>query len=236
MLDRTLRRLEKKYGKYSVNGLMLYIVGTMLLLYIADFLTPLMGIKGSILSFINFDRDLIFRGQVWRLISFIFMPPGTSPIFIVFELYFCWLFGTSLESRWGSFRFNVYYLIGTLGAIIGGLITGYASNNYLNMSLLIAFALLFPNYEILLFFIIPIRMKWIAVVDLVLLGIVLLLGSLSTKLMIVLSLANLLLFFGKDIYTNVRYFFKLRLSVARKKRKSKKRAVKIDIKDKTDHE
>lgn len=226
MLDTTLRRLEKKYGKYAVKGLMLYIVGTMLLLYMAQIVTVLMNIKGSILSFLNFDRSLILHGQVWRLITFIFIPPDVSPIFVAFELYFCWLFGTTLENRWGSFRFNVYYLIGTVGAIIGGLITGTASNSFLNMSLLIAFAMVCPDYRILLFFFIPIKMKWIALADAAFLILMLIFGSFGTRIMIVLSFANLLLFFGRDMYLYAADFFKRK---KRRRKKTQKRAKNIDI-------
>ena len=232
MLDSQLRKLEKKYGKFAINGLMLYIVAGMGMLYVGQLVAAsLPNVEGSIFSFLYFDRALILKGQVWRLISFIFMPPMVSPIFVIFELYFCWLFGSSLESRWGSFRFNVYYLLGTIGSIIAGFIAGTATNGYLNLSLLIAFAICNPDYEILLFFILPIKMKWIAMIDAAFLIWTLILGDLSTKLLIVFSFANLLLFFGKDLYVSVRYLYRKKFG-SKKKERPEKRAKNIDIKRK----
>ncbi|MCR5122554.1 MAG: rhomboid family intramembrane serine protease, partial [Ruminococcus sp.] len=128
MLDKQLKKLERKYGRFAIKKLMLYIVAGMLMLYVGEIVAEsLPNVQGSIFSFLYFDRELILHGQVWRLISFIFIPPNVRPLFVIFELYFCWLFGNSLEEHWGSFRFNVYYLLGTLGAIISGFITGGAS-------------------------------------------------------------------------------------------------------------
>lgn len=222
MFDAQLRKLEKKFGKYAIKGLMLYIVAGMFMLYVGQLVAQsLPNVDGSIFSFLYFDRALIMKGQVWRLFSFVFMPPMTNPIFVIFELYFCYLFGSSLENRWGSFRFNVYYLIGTLGAIISGFITGGASNDYLNLSLLIAFAINFPDYEILLFFILPIKMKWIAIVDAAFLIWTLILGDMSTKLLIIFSFANVLLFMGKDLYVNVRYLWRKKFGSKKKEKRAK---------------
>ena len=139
MIDSQLRKLEKKFGKFAIKGLMLYIVAGMGMLYIGELVArSLPNVNGSLFQFLDFDRELILRGQVWRLISFIFIPPMTNPVFVFMELYFCWMIGNTLENHWGSFRFNVYYIVGTLGAMIAGFITGAASNGYLNLSLLIA--------------------------------------------------------------------------------------------------
>ena len=233
MLDKQLKKLERKFGKFAVNKLMLYIVAGMFMLFVGEMVAESMpNVQGSIYSFLNFDRELILRGQVWRLISFIFLPPiDVRPRFMIFELYFCWLFGNSLEEHWGSFRFNVYYLLGTLGAIISGFITGGASNHFLNMSLLIAFAMIYPDHEILLFFFLPIKMKWIAAADAVFMIWTLIMGAPGTKLLIVFSFVNLLLFFGGDMYVNVRYFFRKKFGKggSGRGRKKEKRAKNIDI-------
>lgn len=232
MLDTQLRKLEKKYGKFAIKGLMLYIVAGMFMLFVGEMVAEsLPNVQGSIYSFLYFDRDLILHGQVWRLISFIFIPPNVKPFYVIFELYFCWLFGSSLENQWGSFRFNVYYLLGTIGCIIAGFITGDASNYYLNMSLLIAFAMIHPDHEILLFFVLPIKMKWIAVSDALLMIWILITGDMGVKLLIVFSFANLLLFFGKDLYVNVRYLYRKKFG-NKKKDRPEKRAKNIDIKRK----
>ena len=115
-------------------------------------------------------------------------------------MYFYWLIGSGLEREWGSFRFNVFYLCGAIGTIISGLITGYVGNTYLNFSLFLAFALLYPDFQVMLFFILPVKMKWLAWLDVAFLALEFLRSSWSGKLAILFALANILLFFGKDFW------------------------------------
>lgn len=109
------------------------------------------------------------------------------------------MIGVGLEQEWGSFKFNVYYLIGMLGTTVAAFISGIgASAVYLNMSLFLAFAYTYPNHEILLFFILPVKMKYLAWVDMILLSLSFVSGNISVKLSIVAAIANYLIFFGKD--------------------------------------
>ncbi len=128
---------------------------------------------------------MIFKGQVWRLITFILQPPSNSIIFVVFVLYFYYLIGSVLERIWGSFRFNVYFFTGVilniLASLIIYLIWGLSfklSTNYINLALFMAFAMEQPDMEVLLFFIIPIKIKWMAILDAVIFGITIVFGYL----------------------------------------------------------
>ena len=152
-----------------------------------------------------FDREAIFHGQIWRLVSFIFMPPSSSPVFLLISLMFYWYLGTSLQNTWGTFRFTVYYLCGMLGAILAGLITGYATNIYLNLSLFLACAVLFPETEVNLI-IIPVKMKWLALVYLLPVVQQLLTSNLWGILALVMSLLNVILFFYGDLIQRIRDF------------------------------
>lgn len=197
-LSQLFEQAQRKWGRYAISNLMQYLVIGMGLVYVADFLlAPTLGT--SISALLSFNTRLIAKGQIWRLISFVLLPPASSPIFILFSLYFYYLIGTTLANQWGSFRFNVYYLFGIIGSILAGLITGYTSNYYLNFSLFFAFAILYPDYELLLFFILPVKMKWLALLDGVLLIFSALQGGLSGWLTLIFSLANVLLFFGGDL-------------------------------------
>lgn len=120
----------------------------------------------GILNFI-LEPHLVMQGQIWRLITFVFIPPlGLNPLFLFFALYFNYLAGNGLEQEWGGFKFNVYFLCGMLVTIIMSFITGMpATSTYINMSLFLAFACVYPNYEILLFFILPIKVKYLAIFD-----------------------------------------------------------------------
>ena len=200
-----LDRLDYKYGRRALRNLMLYVVIGMAIVFVSDYiLYPQIGVTLS--ELFTFDRARIFSGQVWRILSFIFLPPNTSLIFIVFALYFYWMIGSSLENAWGTFRFDVYYLTGMLGTIIGGLLVGSATNVYLNLSLFFAFAMLFPNHEVRLFFFIPIRVKWLALLDAVLFVIGFILSDWGARVSMLVSVANFILFFWGDFLDMFRRF------------------------------
>ena len=133
---RWLDRAERKCGRIAIPNLMMLIVAGMFAVFLCDLLMPQLQVS----NWIVFDRDLIFQGQVWRVLSFIFLPTSSSVVWIIFSLYFYYLIGSSLEQQWGAFRFNVYYFIGVIATVIGGFITGSAVNTFLNLSLFFAFA------------------------------------------------------------------------------------------------
>jgi hypothetical protein len=144
-------------------------------------------------------------GEIWRIISFVFVPPTTSIFFAFFVLYFYLMIGRSLENQWGTFKFNIYYLLGAIGIIVSCIITGgVGTSYYLNLSLFLAFSYLYPNFEVRLFFFLPVKMKYLAILYAIIVGIDFLGGGLNTKLLIVFSLINFLIFFGKDIIFRIR--------------------------------
>ena len=195
-----LDRLERKCGRVAIPNLMLLIVGGMFFVFLCDLLMPELRVS----SWIALDRELVLQGQVWRLLSFIFEPTSNSVIWIIFSLYFYYLAGSGLENQWGAFRFNLYYLVGILGAVIAAMITGSGDNSYLNLSLFFGFAALFPNYQILLFFFLPVKIKYLAFVDALLFVISLIFGSWPQRAAILFSLLNFLLFFGGDFWGKIR--------------------------------
>ena len=201
-----LDKLERKFGRFAIPGLMRIIVIGMTLVFCCNLLFP----QVNLLSYLYFSPTLIAQGQVWRVFTFLFLPPETSLIFILFSLYFYYFIGNSLENQWGSFRFNVYYLVGIIGTIIAGFIAGGATNSYLNLSLFFAFAAIFPDMQVLLFFLIPIKVKWLALVDAVLFAFQLLFGTWSTRAVIIASLINFLLFFGPGVWRRLRENIKYR--------------------------
>lgn len=202
-----LRKAERKFGKYATENLMTLIVCSMGIVFLIDFFTN-PEYEYRIGSLLAFDREAIFHGEIWRLISFIVLPPDSSALFIVFALYFYYLIGQGLERQWGAFRFNMYYLCGIIGTILSGLITGYVTNSYLNLSLFLAFAMIYPNFQVRLFFLIPIPIKYLAIVDAALLGFCFLFYSWSDKLAILFALLNIALFFGGTLIQNIKYFIR----------------------------
>jgi len=195
-----LNAIERKMGRHYIPNLMKYLVFAMAGVFILEYL-PL---PRSAYQFLMFDRAAILRGEIWRAITFIFLPPNASIFWIVFSLYFYYFLGSSLENRWGSARFNIYYLVGIIGNVLAGFITGYATNEYLNLSLLLGFAVLFPDVEFMLFFFLPVKAKWIGLVD----GLFLIYQMVQVpwqyKIALVVSMLPFILFFGKDAWMMIR--------------------------------
>lgn len=191
-------RLNRRF-RFGIPNLMIYITATMLVVYVLGY-----GLRLNIYGLISFNRDLILNGQIWRLITFIFQPPSSSPIFVILSLYFYYFIGNTLENVWGSNRFTLYYLFGIVGAVIAGFIAGGTTNTYLNLSLFFAFAQLFPDHQVLLFFVIPIKIKYLAYVNWFFFLVNFLFGGMVTRVAILFSLLNFFLFFGPDIFSGIR--------------------------------
>lgn len=199
-------KLNRLLNRLSVSNLMTIVVMGMGGLYVLDMLLPRVNLYGML----SLTRSGLLRGEIWRLFTFIFLPPQTSIVWIMFSLYLYWLIGSALENQWGSARFTLFYLIGVIGNILSALITGYADNSYLNMSLYFAFAAMNPNFQLMIFFLFPVKIKYLAILNAIMYLISFIFGSWSMRVMILLSLANVILFLGGDIMntfrSEMRYF------------------------------
>ena len=197
---RWLNDLERRIGRRYIPNLMKYLTLAMLGVFILEYL-PL---PQSAWYLLYFNRDLILRGEIWRVITFIFLPPNSSLIFILLSLYFYYFLGTSLENHWGGARFNIYYGIGILGNVAAGFLTGYTTNSYLNTSLLLAFAVLYPDMEFMLFFFLPVKVRWIGWAWGLYLIYQLIVISWPYKVALVFSFLPFILFFGKTAWLQLR--------------------------------
>lgn len=192
-MDSVLTRLERRLGRFAIPNLTAYVVGGMAIAFVLGMLRP------AILDAMELDFAAVRAGQVWRLVSYIFVPHG-SRLFILFQLSFTWFVGRSLEAEWGPFKLNVYYLLGMLGTTLAAALTGGSPGNlYLNTSLFFAFATLFPDYQITLYLLIPVRVKWLALLSLGLLGYELVTGSWGARAGVIAAMANYLFFFGPTL-------------------------------------
>ena len=212
--------LERKLRRFAISDLMKYIVFGQAAVYLLMLIWPTVGYQ--LYSAITLSRSALLRGQIWRIVTFVFAPPNSSPLFIIFALYFYYMIGTGLEARWGKVKFNLYYLIGMVAAVIACLITGYASNTYLNLSLFFAYAAMYPDVEVLLFMILPVKMKYLAVLDAALYTWQFIVGGASTRVTILLCLANVFLFLGGDIISTIRresHYWKTRYNFRKTMRK-----------------
>ena len=194
MFQRLLDRIELRVGRYrGVRNLISIIVAAMAAVYVADLFAPTLGYYLS--NYLAFDRAAILRGQVWRIVTFAITPPSASILFIVMQLLFIHFTGQMLQNHWGTLRFNLFYFCGLIGSVIAGMITGYATSYYINLSMFLAVAILYPMMQINLYGILPIRLKWLALIDLLLLLPGLISGTWGERIAIVVSLLNVALFF-----------------------------------------
>ncbi|MEL4105968.1 hypothetical protein AAFA46_03860 [Oscillospiraceae bacterium WX1] len=214
-----MRSLMKAIDKFCLTHrrfgiprlMMTVIIGTAAVLFIA-----MLDTTHTFTGLLTFDPYLILRGQIWRLVSWVFIPVGDSILFTAIMLYFYYFIGSTLEREWGTPKFNIYYLIGILINIVYGFVvwaltgagavfyTNLLSASYLNLSMFFAFAVLYPEQQVLLFFIIPIKIKWLAIVDAAYFALMMLLSLVQADFvgafLPVVAVLNFLLFCYSDLH------------------------------------
>lgn len=200
-----LNKMERKLGRYAVPNLTKYIILT----YAIGYLLNLASMAFPILGYLRLDPALILRGQVWRLVTWVLIPPGQLNIFTLIMLLCYYQLGMALERTWGTFRYNVYIFFGMIMTVIGAFILyafvgdyytllgyGYAfSTYYVSLSIFLGFALTYPDMQMMLYFLIPIKIKYLAVLDVAYLLYNMYRGSWATRVVILCSLANVIVFF-----------------------------------------
>ncbi len=211
-----LDRLERRFHWLALPGLIRFVALFNALVFLLHLIAP--GYE----SVLELDRHAIFQGQLWRLMTWIFIPETFQPFWIFFALLFLWFLGDGLEASLGAFRTTLFYLTGMIACTSVALIFGgYGANTFLNLSLLYAFATLHPDYQVLFFFIIPMRIGWLALLSCLLTAIGTLGQPMSAKIALLVTLANYLLFFGSSLLAHYRSFGRLRSSSSRPSRKIK---------------
>ena len=201
-----LDKVERKMRWFAVPNLMMLLSGLMLAVFLLEIALP----EEAVSQYLWLDWYAVRSGQIWRVLSFLILPPAASPFFLLFSLYFFCLMGNGLESQWGTSKFTLFYTVGALGTIIGSLFTGFATNQYLNLSLFLAFAAIYPNYTVMVFFILPVKVKYLALLDVLLYLYLFFQIGWPERVALLLSLANVLLFFSPDIFRHIRDYFAYR--------------------------
>ena len=207
---------ERKFGKYAIKNLSFVLI----LCYAVGYILQMFDRSGAMILYLTLNPYAILHGQVWRLFTWILIPPsGDNIFFTLIMLYFYWSIGTTLERTWGTYRYNVYLFQGMLFTIAGSfLLMGYHylfnadllalygpdyfiisslsfSTYYINMSIFLAFAATFPDVQVLLMFFIPVKVKWLGIIY----GVMLLVSFISLgvngRFAIAASLLNFVVFF-----------------------------------------
>jgi membrane associated rhomboid family serine protease len=217
--------LEARFGRHAFPGLIRAVVGLNALTFLLYKMRP------DFFEFLTLDKGKIVHGEVWRLVTYLFIPQYggffSDYVSVLLYLWFLWFLGDGLEHALGAFKLNLFYLIGMIGNTAAALCFSHNatgdvfSGALLNASLFYAFARFYPNLEIYLFFVLPVKIKWLAWLSgaFLLLGFVA--GTASYRMTVLVSLANYLLFFGPEILHETRH----RKSVAGRRRQFEKVAL-----------
>lgn len=207
-----MRKLNKKidmfcykHPRFGIPNLMLYIV----VISLAVWLLSIMDESRTLLSYFSFSPELILKGQIWRLITFIFIPQDLSMWALLFFYFYYWI-GSTLEREWGTVRFNIFIFSGVLMTVIYGfviyIITKQSVNigtYYIYLSMFFSFATLFPDTQVLFMFIIPVKIKWLAYLDAAFFLYAMLIYPFPFNLLPLIAILNYLVFFGADLISSI---------------------------------
>ena len=207
-----MRKLNKKidmfcykHPRFGIPNLMLYIV----VISLAVWLLSIMDESRTLLSYFSFSPELILRGQVWRLITFIFIPQDLSMWALLFFYFYYWI-GSTLEREWGTVRFNIFIFSGILLTVIYGFVIYLITKQsvsigtyYIYLSMFFSFATLFPDTQVLFMFIIPVKIKWLAYVDAAFFLYAMLMYPFPFNLLPLIAILNYLVFFGADLISSI---------------------------------
>lgn len=208
-----MSKFERKFGKYAIPNLTLVLI----MCYIVGYIIQM--INGTFFYYLTLDPYRILHGEVWRLFTWLVVPPDSFDLFTIIMLLFFYNIGTSMEHTMGTYRYNVYIFTGILFTIIGSfLCMGFIylmpssvgnvpyfwalslysmifSTYYINLSVFLAFAATYPNVQVLLMFVIPVKVKWMGILDALLMVYTMIAGSIFHRFLIGAALLNFLVFY-----------------------------------------
>lgn len=202
-LRRKIEQFCYRHPNFGIPNLMRYLT-------IANVVFWILGTANSVLlSYLRFDAGLIMQGQIWRLITFMVYPPSMGLLaFLVFYFYY-WM-GTALEQVWGTAQFNIYLLIGWALTVIYGFLVYFIGGlrisidaQYLYLSMFFSYAALFPDQTVLLFFFIPIKMKYMAIIDAVYFLAAVITNPFPVNLLPVVAVLNFFIFFSGTLLQRI---------------------------------
>ena len=203
-LNEAVERFCALHPRLGIPGLMRYIVGANAVVYLLSLFA-----RGGSLNFLSMDPAAVLRGELWRIVTYVLLPTNGG-IFLIISLFFYYWLGESLERLWGSTKFTVYYVSGTLLTALASLLAYFIDGIsvpvygavYVNTALFLAYALNYPDAMVNIYFIIPVKMKWMAALE----GILFALSVVTAiaarmwgqALMPIVALLNLFVFFTPD--------------------------------------
>ena len=204
------KRLENRLSRWAIPNITTIIIAGQVMLYFGRQIMAAQNRGGDPLSKIYLIPSKVMEGEVWRLFSFPFTPPNTNLFFAFFGWYLFYLFGTLLEQQWGTTRYNIFLGIGCIANVAAGFIAytqGFdtlVNNYFLYGTVFLAFARLNPTFIINVMFILPIQIKWLALLAWLRYAYGLMTGGWMEQMLVVASITNYLLFFGRDHFRELK--------------------------------
>jgi len=194
-------RMERRFGGWAIPHLTVYLL---LLQAVGVYLlaTGRVAVEDLALQ----GGVTMALGQWWRVASFMMIPKTLSPIWLFFSFYVFFVVGSSLEREWGAFRFNLFVLFGYLLTLAGAFLfpSAIVTNLYFLGGIFLAFATVFPEIEFLLFFVLPVKVKWLGWLTAGIYVLALFSPDLGSRVSVAAALLNYALFFGGDFLRNRR--------------------------------
>ena len=181
-------RFCAKHPRFGIPNLAMYIAIGQVIVGVLSLLPPLRNLP----TLLMFSRMAILHGEVWRLATFVFVPTTTNPFYLLLGCYVIYWTGQMLEREWGTSKFTLFYLCGVLWSILGGLILGLADIYYIHLSFFLVIATMYSEMQVLFMFVLPIKMKWLALLDVAL---ILLQGLESGPYVVLLALPSFINYF-----------------------------------------
>ncbi|MBT3482899.1 MAG: hypothetical protein HN457_15860 [Opitutales bacterium] len=206
-----LDKLERKFGGWAISNIAAYIVGGQVVIWLLSRNFRELDRSNAFLERMLFDPEKVLQGDVLRVFAFPLIPPASDSIFLIFVWYIFYMMASALESQWGAFRLNVYLFVGAVLGMAGGLLLSGLplsgeglSNSVWGMTVFFAFAYLFPDFELRLFFILPVKVRWLGWIMWAMPGLMFVASPWQGKVFVAASVGNFFIFFGKDILTRAK--------------------------------
>ena len=200
-MEKVLARLERRFGRYAPEGIILWMVGISGALHLLVFARP------DTVRMLWLDPDAVLRGEVWRILTFLFAPTGpisgTGLLWTALGLWFLHTMGSALEAQWGSFRFDLFVFLGALVTLALAFVVGPVPGRFVAAALLLSFAAEFPDYEVLLI-VLPVKVKYLGMLSGGLMIWSLVTGDTAIRGAIAVALADFLLFSGPTLRSRLR--------------------------------
>ena len=194
-----IERFCYKHPHFGFPRLMMYISIGNVVFWLLGMVNPVL------LSYLRFDAALVLRGQIWRLITFMLYPPSSGMLALIAFYFYYWI-GSTLEQYWGTPQFNIYILIGYVLTLLYGFLVYFLfgtriaiTGEYLYLSMFFSFAALFPEMQVLLFFLLPFKIKWLALVDALFFLLAVIQNPFPLNLLPVVAVLNFFIFFGGEL-------------------------------------